>query len=47
MLREVRDTAHEMVGAQFSSQLGGGADLSVQLLEGRPQITVDENGGLC
>lgn len=32
--------------AHLSAQPGDGADLSVRLLEKRPQITVDENGGL-
>lgn len=42
---ELRTRLQEALRAQFSSQLGGDADLLSQLLERRLQITVDENGG--
>lgn len=35
-----------MSTAHLSAQPGDSTDLSVRLLEERPQITVDENGGL-
>ena len=35
-----------MLAAQFPIQQGSSTDLSIQVAEKRPQITIDENGGL-